>query len=168
MTKRPVGRTEEPGLLGAGSAAATEMNVVVLDLELLRVDSRPGKAIKASVLDIDNATAIQAHKVVMLAELGVKASDGTRVAGPGHQAERDEPVEDAVDGHPGNLRQLVMDSPVKLLGGGMVGAFENGIKNGAALGGDWQAAIMVSGKEPVQPMFFIGRTHGIRMRVCTR
>jgi hypothetical protein len=122
-------------LLTAG-AAASEVNMIVLDLEFSGVNLGPRDVVKPWILNIDNPPATQADEVVMPAELGVEARRRAWVAGLGDQAEGDERVQDAMNGHPGDLGQFATHSSIELLGGGVVGAFEYGFKDRAALTGD--------------------------------
>ena len=156
------------GLLAAAAAAPPEMNVVVLNLELVSFDIRPGDAVEARNLDVNDAPAIEADQVVMLVELGVETRRRARVAGPGHQAQRNECPQDAVDCHARDLRQLGADRAVKLLSGRMVRAVLDRFKDGAPLGGDGQAAFAVGGEEAVHSLLFFCRTHLSEMSVCTR
>src|SRR4051794_37253822 len=80
----------QAGLVPAMAAATQEMNVVILNLELVRFHLRPGDAVEARVLNVNNAPASQANQVMMLVELGIEARRRTRVAGPGHQPQRNE------------------------------------------------------------------------------
>ena len=48
------------------------MNVVILNLEVSRLDTRPRDAVEPRILDVDDAPAIQAHQVMMLVELGIE------------------------------------------------------------------------------------------------
>ena len=149
-------------------AAAPEVDVVILDVEFAGADLGPGDLVEALVLDVDDAAAIEADEVMVLVDFGVEAGGGARVAGFGHEAEGDEGAEDAVDGHAGDLGKVVPDSAVKLLGRGMVGAVEDGFEDSLALGGNGKAAFAVSGEEAVHSLFFVSRTHGSGMRICTR
>jgi len=85
----------------------------------------------------------------MLAELGIKARRRTRVAGFGDQAQGNECPQDAVNGHARNLGELAADGAVKLFGGRVVGAFQDRLEHGAALGGNRQAAFVVGGEKAV-------------------
>lgn len=143
------------GLLAAAGAATAEMNVVALDLEFSGVDLGPREVVKARILHVHNAPAIQADEVVVLAELGVEARRRTRMAGLGHLAERNECPQDAVDRHAGNLGELAVDGAVKLLRGRVVGPVQDRLKDGATLGGDRQTALAMGGKEAVQPLLFV-------------
>jgi len=60
------------------------------------------------------------------------------------------------------------DRAVELLGGRMVGAVKDYLEDGAALGGDRQAALAVGGEEAVHPLFLVGRAHGSGMIISTR
>jgi hypothetical protein len=104
----------------------------------------------------------------MLMELRVEARRRTGVAGPGHEAERNECPQDTVNRHAGDLRQSSPDRAVKLLSGGMVGAVLDRFKDGAPLGGDWQAAFAVRREEVIYSLLFFCRTHRSKMNVCTR
>jgi len=130
------------------------MNVVVLNLKLMGFDIGPRDAVQAGILDINNAPAAQADEVVMLVEFGVEARRGTRVAGPGHETDRNERTQDAVHGHSGHLRQLRADRTVKLLRGGMIAAILNRFKDRSPLSGDRQAAFAVSRDEAVHSLLF--------------
>ena len=50
----------------------------------------------------------------------------------------------------------------------MVGAVKDYLEDGAALGGDRQAALAVGGEEAVHPLFLVGRAHGSGMIISTR
>ena len=145
--------------MAAAAAATPEMDVVILNLELAAFDIRPGDAVEARVLDVDDAPAIEADEVVMQVELGIEARGRTRVAGPGYQAERNECPQDAVYGHAGDLGQLGADCTVKLLSRRVVGAVLDRFKDGAPLGGDRQAGFAVGGEEPVHAFLFFYPTH---------
>ncbi len=142
--------------------------MVVLDLEFSRADLGPREAVKARILHVNDAPAIQADKMVMLVELWVEARRRTQVAGFGHQAERNEGAQDAVDRHAGNLGELAADGPVELLGGGMVGAVEYSFEDCTALGGDREAAFAMGGEKAVHSLLFVGRSHGFGTSKCTR
>lgn len=144
------------------------MNVIVLNLEFVGFDIRPADAVEQRMLDINDAPAIQAHQVVMLVQLRVEARRRTGMAGPGHQAERNERSQDAMDRHAGDLRQSGADRAVKLLSGGMVSAILDDFKDGAPLGGHSQAAFAVGCEEAVYSLLFFRRTHRSEMNVCLR
>ena len=144
------------------------MNVVVLNLELVSFDIRPRDAVEARILDVNDSPADQADQVMMLVKFGIEARRRTRVAGPGHQAQRNECPQDTVDCHARDLRQLGADRAVKLLSGGMVSAILDYFKDGAPLGGDSQAAFAVGGEEAVYSLLFFRRTHRSEMNVCPR
>jgi hypothetical protein len=135
------------------------VNVVILDLEFSRVDLGPRELVEARVLHVNNAPAIQADEVVMLVELGVEPGGRAGMAGLGEEAEGNECPQDAVDRHPGDLGESGAHSAVHLLGGGVVGAVEDGFEHGAALGGDRQAALAVGGEEAVEALPFFQWTH---------
>jgi hypothetical protein len=59
--------------------------MVVLDGELAGIDPGPRYVVQAWILHVDNSTAIQTHKVVMLVDFRIKASGGAGVAGLGHE-----------------------------------------------------------------------------------
>jgi hypothetical protein len=144
------------------------MNVVVLNPELVSFDIRPRDPVEARILDVNDAPATQADQVVMLVELGVEARRRTRVAGPGHQAQRHECPQDAVDCHARNVRQLGADRAMKLLSGRMVGAVLDRFKDGAPLGRDREAAFTMGREELVHSLLFFCRTHRSQMSICTR
>jgi hypothetical protein len=148
-------------LLAAAGASTAEMNVVALDLEFSRVDLGPRDAVKARILDVNDAPAIQTDKMVVLAELGVEAGRRTRVASLGHQAEGNEDPQDAVDRHAGDLGQLAADGAVELLGSRVVGAVQDRLEDGAALRSDRQAAFPMGGEEAVDSLFLVCRAHGL-------
>jgi hypothetical protein len=50
----------------------------------------------------------------------------------------------------------------------MVGAVLDRFKDGAPLGGDWQAAFAVRREEAIYSLLFFCRTHRSKMNVCTR
>jgi hypothetical protein len=139
----------DAAFLSAAGTLAPEVNMVVLDGELAGIDLGPGYVVQAWVLDINDGATIQAHKVVMLLDVGVKARGGAGVASLGHEPEGHECPEDSVDGHAGDLRQVLADRPVNLLGGRMVLTLQDRFKDGATLDGDRQAALAVGGNEPV-------------------
>ena len=124
--------------------------------------------VEARIFHINDPPTVQADEVMMLMDFRVEAGSGAGVAGLGHEAERDKGAEDPVDGHAGDLGKVVPDSAVKLLGRGMVGAVEDGFEDSLALGGNGKAAFAVSGEEAVHSLFFVSRTHGSGMRICTR
>jgi hypothetical protein len=74
------------------------------------------------------------------------------MAGPGEEAKGDEGAQDAVDRHAGDLGESRAHGAVHLLGGGVVGAVEDGFEHGAALGGDRQTALAVGGEEAVEAL----------------
>lgn len=111
------------------------------------------------ILDVDNATAIQADEVVVLVELWVEPGSGAGVACLGHEAEGNEGIQNAVDGHPRNLGEQAVDGAVELLGSRMVGAVEDRFKDDPTLGSDRQATFAVGGEEKVHSLVFVGRTH---------
>ena len=137
------------------------MNVIVLDLELVRADLGPGKLVQARILHVDDAPTAKADKVVMLTNSGVEAGGGARVAGLGHQAEGHESAENAVDRHARDLGKLITDGAVDLLGGGVVGALDDHLEDGLALDGDGQAAFAVDGEEAVHALFLVSRAHDL-------
>jgi hypothetical protein len=144
------------------------MNMVILNLESSRVDPGPRDVVEARIFHVNDAPTIQTDKVVMLAKLGVEARRGAWVAGLGHQTEGNECPQDAVDCHAGNLGELAADGAVKLLDGWVVGAVQDRLEDGAALGGDRQPAFAMGGEEAAHSLLFVGRTHGSWMIGCTR
>lgn len=140
-------------------AAALKLNVVILDLKSSWIHPRPGDAVQPWILDVDDAPALEAHQVVMLLEVGVKTPGRTRMARPGGQTDLDESPQDSVDGHQGDLGEIVAHGPKHLLSRGMVGAFENGFENRAALDGDRQAMVAMGRKEAVHSLLFLRRVH---------
>jgi hypothetical protein len=132
------------------------VNEVILDLEFSRVDLGPRELVEARVLHVYNAPAIQADEVMVLVELRVEPGGRARMAGPGEETEGDEPAQDAMDRHAGDLGESGAHGAVHLLGGGVVGAAEDGFEHGAALGGDRQAALTVGGEEAVEALPFFG------------
>jgi len=149
-------------------ATTPEVNVVVLNLEFLRIDLGPGKVVEARILDIHDAAAVEADKVMMLAEVRVEASHGAWVADPGDQAERNKGSQDAVNRHAGDLGELGAHGTVKLLGGGVISAVQYRIENSAALGGNRQASFAMGGQKAVHSLSFVRRAHDFQMRTFTR
>ncbi len=135
------------------------MNVVSLNVECPRVDLGPRDAVKARVFDIDNPAAIQANEMMMPLKVGVETGGGAWVAGLGHQAKGNEGPEDAVDRHAGDLREPAANGAVELLRSGVIGAVKDGFEDGAALGGDGEAALAMGSEESVESLFLIARAH---------
>ena len=144
------------------------MNIVILNLKIVGSDIRPANAVEERMLDIDDASALEADQVMMLMELRVEARCRTGVAGPGHKTKRNESPQDTVDRHAGDLRQPGPDRAVELLSGRMVGAILDRFKDRAALRGDRQAVFAVSGEEALYSLLFLCGTHWSPMNVCTR
>lgn len=61
---------------------------------------RPGDAVEACVLQVDDIAAIQAHEVMVLVQFWVEARRRTGVAGLGQETEGDKFSQDPIDGHP--------------------------------------------------------------------
>ena len=61
--------------------------------------------------------------------------------------------------HARDLGQLSADRAIKLLGGGMVRAMLDRVKDGPPLCRDRQAVFAVSGEKPVDSLLFFCRTH---------
>lgn len=118
--------------------------------------------VQARILHVDDDAAIQTHQMVMLVYLRIKAGGGAGVASLGHEPKRHESAQNAVHRHAGDLRQALADRPVNLFGRRMVLAFQNRFKHGAPLDGHGQAALAVSGGEPVKSLLFVCRTHRLR------
>jgi len=155
-------------LLTAVAATTAEMNVVVLNLKFVGFDFWPWDAIEARILDVNDTSAIQADKVVMLPELGVEARSGARVAGLDHKAERNKRRQDTVHRHAGDLGQLAADCAVKLLSGRVVRPVQDCFKNGAPLRSDRQARFAVGREEAVHSLSFFYLTHLSEMSLYTR
>lgn len=125
------------------------MDVVIVNLEFPAFDLWPGNAVQARILDINNAAATQADQVMMLVQFGIETRRRTGVTRPGDQAQRHECPQDAMDGHPRDLRQLSAHRTVKLLGGWVIRAILDRFKNRAPLGGDRQAGFAVRGEKAI-------------------
>ena len=99
--------------------------MIVLNLKIFRLNIWPGQTVQARILDIHDASAFQAHKVMVLVKIRIEARRRAGMAGLGHEPQRHERAENAMDGHAGNLGEPASDRAVELLGGRMVGALED-------------------------------------------
>ena len=133
-----------------------------MNLEFARIDFRAREAIEARVFEIDDASAAQANKMVVLACFGIEARGRSLVARPRHEAEGNKTAKNTMDGHARDLRQFTADFAVKLLRGGVVGAIHDGVENSAALSRDGEAVFAMDGDETVQSLFFLSEAHAKR------
>jgi hypothetical protein len=79
------------------------------------------------------------------------------VACPGYQTEGNEPAQNAVDRHAGDLGQLAADLAIKLLSRRMVAALHDRFINGPALCRNRQAFIVMGREEAVHLLFLLRR-----------
>lgn len=168
MPRRLAACCGRAGVSTAPGASAQEVNIIILYLKFVRIDVWPGQTVKAWIFDINDLPAIQAHQMMMLTEPGIKSRRRARVTGLGHQPERNERAQDAMDRHAGDLRQLAANLAEKLLRRRMVGSVQDRFKHGASLRRDRQPALAVRGEEPVHSLLFVGRTHLSEMNNLTK
>lgn len=140
---------ERAGFSLATGAAAPKMNMVVLDGELAGIDLGPRNLVQARVLHVDDLAAIQANQMMVLMDVRVKTSHGTRVACFSQEAEGDKCSQDPMHRHAGDLRQIGADRPVNLLGRWMILPAQNRFKHRAPLDGNGQAALAKGRSEPI-------------------
>ena len=145
-----------PGFLAAADTPPPKMNVIILDLKLVRFGIGQGQAVQARVFHINDPSANQADKVMMLADLGIETRRRAGMAGSRHQAQRHERAEDAMDGHSGDLRQVAANLAVELLSRRVIAAVKDRRKNGAPLSRDRQAAVAMRCEEAVRSLYFVG------------
>jgi len=146
-------------LLSAAGTPASEVNVVVLDLEPVSADIGPREFVEARVLQVDDVAAIQADEVMVLVQLGVETRRRAGVAGPGQEAKGDECSQDAIDGHARELGQARMEGMENLVGGRVVPAVQDRFEHGAPLHGDGQPALAMGGFKALDSPLFLCLGH---------
>ena len=146
-------------LLSAAGTPASEVNVVVLDLEPVSADIGPREFVEARVLQVDDVAAIQADEVMVLVQLGVETRRGAGVAGLGQETQGDQFSQDAIDGHARELGQARMDGVENLVGGRVVAAVQDRVEHGAPLHGDRQPVLAMGGLEARDSSLFLCRSH---------
>jgi len=146
-------------LLSAAGTPASEVNVVVLDLEPVSADIGPREFVEARVLQVDDVAAIQADEVMVLVQLGVETRRGAGVAGLGQEAKGHQRCQDAIDRHARELGQVPMNGLENLVGGRVVPALQNCLEHGAPLHGDRQPTLAVGGLKALDASLFLCPSH---------
>ena len=156
------------GLLSAASASASEENVVVLNLETVATDIGPWQLVESRVFNVYNVPAIQTDKMMVLVQLRVEPGRRAGMAGPGHQAKRNQRSQDAIDSHARKLGQARMDGVKNLVGGRVVPAAQNRFEHGAPLHRDRQSALVIGRFKALDAPLLVCRSHGVGMINYTR
>jgi len=115
----------------------------------------PWNAVKAWILQVDDATAVQADQVMMRIKVWSEARCRARVVQP----QGKECFQDVVDRRTKILGQGVSDGVAKLLDGRVDGTLQDYFEDDAPLDSNRQAAFVMGGEKLVHALQVVCRAH---------